>query len=101
MGRFSPIVGYCRGWLPSTLRRSGRTFHSAGGTMSSSSSSPQGKAPAREEAVAYLDMPEERRAPAKAHAAMLADTARRVALELPIGADVDDFRRVLAAESMP
>jgi len=28
---------------------------------------------------------------------MLADTAGRVALELPLSADVDDFRRVLAA----
>jgi hypothetical protein len=28
---------------------------------------------------------------------MLAQTARRVALELPFSADVDDFRRVLAA----
>ena len=49
------------------------------------------------EAAAYLDMPAERRALAKAHAAMLAETAGRVALELPLSADVDDFRRVLAA----
>jgi hypothetical protein len=49
------------------------------------------------EPAAYLDMPEERRELAKAHAAMLAETAGRVALELPLGADVDDFRRVLAA----
>ena len=47
--------------------------------------------------AAYLDMPEERRVLAKAHAAMLAQTAGQVALELPLGADVDDFRRVLAA----
>jgi hypothetical protein len=49
------------------------------------------------EPASYLDMPPERRALAKAHAAMLAQTAARVALELPLGADVDDFRRVLAA----
>jgi hypothetical protein len=49
------------------------------------------------EPAAYLDMPEERRMLAKAHAAMLAETAGRVALELPLSADVDDFRRVLAA----
>jgi hypothetical protein len=49
------------------------------------------------EPAAYLDMPQERRALAKAHAAMLAETAGRVALELPLSADVDDFRRVLAA----
>ena len=50
---------------------------------------------------AYLDMPAERRALAKAHAAMLAETAGRVALELPFGADVDDFRRVLAVAREP
>ena len=54
-------------------------------------------AAAADEPAAYLDMPAERRALAKAHAAMLADTAGRVALELPLSADVDDFRRVLAA----
>ena len=46
-------------------------------------------------------MPPERRALAKAHAAMLSATAGKVALELPIGADVDDFRRVLAAMANP
>jgi hypothetical protein len=50
---------------------------------------------------ADLDMPDERRALAKAHAALLAETARRVSLELPIGADVDDFRRVLARGAKP
>jgi hypothetical protein len=49
------------------------------------------------EPAAYLDMPEQRRALARAHAAMLAETAGRVAIELPLGADVDDFRRVLAS----
>jgi hypothetical protein len=53
------------------------------------------------EPAAYLDMPEERRALAKAHAAMLGETAGRVALELPLGADVDDFRRVLVAGALP
>ena len=48
-----------------------------------------------------LDMPDERRARARAHAALLAETARRVALELPMSANVDDFRRVLAAEGKP
>ena len=47
------------------------------------------------ETAPYLDMPPERRAAAKAHAAMLARTADRVARELPFGADVDDFRRAL------
>jgi hypothetical protein len=46
-------------------------------------------------------MPQERRALAKAHAAMLSQTAGRVALQLPMSADVDDFRRVLAAEAKP
>ena len=49
--------------------------------------------------AAYLDMPQERRTLAMAHAAMLSETAGRVALELPLGADVDDFRRVLVAEA--
>jgi hypothetical protein len=49
----------------------------------------------------YLDIPPERRALAKAHAAMLSATAGKVALTLPIGADVDDFRRVLTAEAKP
>lgn len=47
------------------------------------------------EPAAYLDMPPERRAAAKAHAAMLAKTAGKVAAELPLGADVDDFRAAL------
>lgn len=54
-----------------------------------------------ESIASYLDMPAERRALAKAHAAMLSATAGRVALELPIGADVDDFKRVLAAGAKP
>ncbi len=53
------------------------------------------------EPAAYLDMPAERRTLAKAHAAMLSATAGKVALTLPISADVDDFRRVLAAEAKP
>jgi hypothetical protein len=56
---------------------------------------------AAEEPAHYLDMPEERRTLAKAHAATLAETARRVALEVPFSADVDDFRRVLVAEAKP
>lgn len=53
------------------------------------------------ETAAYLNMPPERRELARAHAAMLSATAGKVALELPIGADVDDFRRVLAEEAKP
>jgi hypothetical protein len=53
------------------------------------------------EPAAYLDMPEERRTLAKAHAALLAQTAGRVAVELPFSADVDDFRRGLAAGARP
>jgi hypothetical protein len=49
----------------------------------------------------HLDIPPERRALHAAHAAMLAETARRVALEIPFGADVDDFRRVLAGDARP
>jgi hypothetical protein len=51
--------------------------------------------PAAEEASAHLDMPPERRAAAKAQAAMLSRTADRIARELPFGTDVDDFRRAL------
>jgi len=57
--------------------------------------------PAQEEIAAYLDMPADRRALAKAYARLLAKTAGRVALELPINADVDDFRRVLMREASP
>jgi hypothetical protein len=58
-------------------------------------------APAPEDATAYLDMPPERRAAAKAHAALLSRTADRIARELPMSADVDDFRRVLAQGAKP
>ena len=57
--------------------------------------------PATDEVAAYLDIPADRRALAKAHVAMLAQTAGRVALELPISADVDDFRRILATRAQP
>jgi hypothetical protein len=53
------------------------------------------------ETASYLDMPSERRTLATTHAAMLSATAGKVALNLPLGADVDDFRRVLAAEAKP
>jgi len=59
---------------------------------------PPGVLPAQDVA-AYLDMPPERRAAAKAHVAVLSATAGKVTLELPLGADVDDFRRVLVAEA--
>ena len=51
------------------------------------------------EVAPYLDMTPEQRANAEAHAALLAKTAARVAVELPLSADVDDFRRVLAARA--
>jgi hypothetical protein len=54
-----------------------------------------------EEPAAYLDMPPERRAAAKAHAALLSRAAGKIAVELPIGADVDDFRRALAEGARP
>jgi hypothetical protein len=67
--------------------------------MANSNASPN--PPATDEPAAYLDMPPERRAAAKAHAALLSRTADRVARELPMSADVDDFRRVLAQEAKP
>ena len=57
--------------------------------------------PASEDIAAYLDMPPERRAAAKAHAALLSRTAGRIALELPYGADVDDFLRSLTERAKP
>jgi hypothetical protein len=62
---------------------------------------PEQSPPAAAETAAYLDMPPERRAAAKAHAALLSQAAGRVALQLPIGADVDDFRRVLVQGAKP
>jgi hypothetical protein len=50
-----------------------------------------------DEPAAYLDMPPERRAAAKAHAKVLSEAAGKIALTLPLQADVDDFRRVLVA----
>ena len=50
-----------------------------------------------QEPASYLDMPPERRTAAKAHAAMLSATMRKVVAEVPFQADVDDFRRVLTA----
>jgi hypothetical protein len=47
----------------------------------------------------YLDMPDARREAAAAHVAMISATARKVALDLPLQADVDDFRRVLVASA--
>ena len=51
--------------------------------------------------AADLSMPPERRRAAQAHAAALAVTAAKVAADLPLGADVDDFRRILTAEARP
>jgi hypothetical protein len=50
---------------------------------------------AEDEPAAYLDMPPERRAAAKAIVKVLSATLATVAVELPLNADVDDFRRVL------
>jgi hypothetical protein len=47
----------------------------------------------------YLDIPDARREAAAAHVAMISATARKVALDLPLQADVDDFRRVLIASA--
>jgi hypothetical protein len=69
--------------------------------MATPQESAANKASAEGETADYLDIPPERRALAKAHAAMLSATAGKVALTLPIGADVDDFRRVLTAEAKP
>jgi hypothetical protein len=69
--------------------------------MAASPTNTAPKATAGDEIASYLDMPAERRALAKAHAAMLSATAGQIALELPMSADVDDFRRVLAAEAKP
>ena len=52
-----------------------------------------------QDVAAYLDMPPERRAAAKAHVAVLFVTAGKVALELPLGPDIMYFRRVLVAEA--
>lgn len=62
------------------------------------SKSPQNAADPNEPA-AYLDMPPERRTAAKAHAAMLSATMRKLAADVPFQADVDEFRRVLVAEA--
>jgi hypothetical protein len=64
-------------------------------------SSTDTESPSGEDWAAYLDMPAERRAAAKAHAALLARTADRIARELPFGADVDDFRRALIQWAEP
>ncbi len=54
---------------------------------------PQGPEPA-----AYLDMPPERRDAAKAHAAVMGETMRKLSADIPFQADIDDYRRVLSAE---
>jgi hypothetical protein len=69
--------------------------------MANSPTNAPAQAPAHDEMAAHIDMPAERRALAKAHVAVLAQTACKVALELPMSADVDDFRRILAAEAKP
>jgi hypothetical protein len=68
--------------------------------MTMPSPTPAASAPT-EDTAAYLDMPADRRAAAKAHIAVLSGTAGKIAEELPLGADVDDFRRVLVAQAKP
>jgi hypothetical protein len=53
------------------------------------------------DAAARLDVPPERLALARQHAALLGKTADKVAVALPLAADVDDFRRVLMHEARP
>jgi hypothetical protein len=53
------------------------------------------------DAAARLDLPPERLARAREHAALLGKTAEKVAVGLALTADVDDFRRVLAREARP
>lgn len=55
--------------------------------------------PTKIKPAAYIAMPDERRIAAIAHAALLGETVRKVAATLPLGADVDDFRRVLVSEA--
>jgi hypothetical protein len=69
--------------------------------MATKPQNPADTTPAQYDVAGYLDMPPERRALAKAHVAGISATAGKVVLSLPIGADVDDFRRVLAAEAKP
>ena len=69
--------------------------------MAASSQGTPPPTPPNDETAAYLDMPADRRALAKAHVALLSATAGKVALELPISADVDDFRRIMAAGAKP
>jgi hypothetical protein len=71
------------------------------GTVMPSSKPTREPPTAPEDTAPYLDMPPERRAAAKAHAALLSRTADRIARELPMSADVDDFRRVLTEEAKP
>ncbi len=48
-----------------------------------------------------LDIPEDRRKAAEAHVRLLAESARKAAMELPLQADECDFQRILEAEARP
>lgn len=48
---------------------------------------------------AFLDLTDEQRKANKAHVAAISETVRKVALTLPLQADVDDFRRTLIANA--
>jgi hypothetical protein len=54
--------------------------------------------PSSPEPAAYLDMPSERRDAAKAHAALLGATMRKLSAEISFQADIEDFSRVLHTE---
>jgi hypothetical protein len=57
------------------------------------------KPPAPTQRAHYLDLSDERRAAAEARVAALSDGVRAAAREVPLTADVDDFRRVLVANA--
>lgn len=50
-------------------------------------------------AAHLTEMPQDRRDAAKAHIALVTATVRKVAMTVPLGADIDDHRRVLAAHA--
>jgi hypothetical protein len=50
-------------------------------------------------AAHLVHMPQDRRDAAKAHIATVTATVRKVAMDVPLTADIEDFRRVLAAHA--
>jgi hypothetical protein len=51
------------------------------------------------EPAPFLDLTEDQRKANKAHVAGVTETVRKVALDLPLSADVDDFRSVLVTSA--